>query len=401
MKIYGPKSAGAWPASGIPISGSAFNYGSVAFASPLTLSFAVATLQSVILTGDITIQTSNLGGILCKEVEFINAGSSTPYALTFPAGWTWTTQKPTFLGTNSTGVLRLTCFGTTDANIVARWEESLSPSVIDYSRNISLADASANGTGYTASVSPQTLWALSALWKNLQANSIDSLMYSILIMAPDSLPAAITPMYFLKGGATCKNNGFVPADLTSAGLKGDGAAKYLDNYMYIPLDVASAGSYGLTLLVTQGSNSSSCDIGTFNGTGQLYVGFGGTAFFDCWNTTGGRISAANSLFTGVISAQRTSLTASAIYTHTTGGGFATLVSNTAESGIGTIPANGSISAHVGIFNASATNTTGVAGQFSDRRISCAVVSQGLNATQSQALAVALQACRKQLQGGFI
>jgi hypothetical protein len=83
---------------------------------------------------------------------------------------------------------------------------------------------------------------MSTFDRSLNTNAIDTLMRYMLCFAPDSLTAALTPLFKSVNNSNdpAINNGFVAADLTFGGLKGDGVAKYLDMGFH-PEDITDNG----------------------------------------------------------------------------------------------------------------------------------------------------------------
>ena len=79
------------------------------------------SMQSLVLQGDSLIEMSNItaGQVLYLRVTC----DGTDRALYFTAGWTWLgTGQPAGMLANSTALLTIWSFGTTDADIVAKWD---------------------------------------------------------------------------------------------------------------------------------------------------------------------------------------------------------------------------------------------------------------------------------------
>lgn len=73
--------------------------------------------------GAVTFTGSSYTGGKSATVRVVAGGSSRN--LTFPAGWVFISYKPTSLPANQTGILTVTSFGTTEADCVAAWAETL------------------------------------------------------------------------------------------------------------------------------------------------------------------------------------------------------------------------------------------------------------------------------------
>lgn len=246
-----------------------------------------------------------------------------------------------------------------------------------------------------------TVTALQTFWASLVSAAIDTKIIAMIPLVSDNLTAAITPIFggSAVGNDPWTNNNFVGGDLTADGLLG-ASTKYLNtglnpNTIYS----GSAASGGLSVYTFTGSNASTieigCAVGAANDFFQAYVGFGGTAFFDCWNTNGtnsGRVSGANSNFAGFVTFNRTSATASAIHKANSGTAFTAIVSGTGQASIDT-PPNATIYGF-------ATQANGSPGSYTTRRLSFLAVHMGLSAAEAEDLFDAVQALRVALGGGY-
>jgi len=114
------------PGSYAPINSPIFQ-GQVAY-SPTTLGttgtialdFAGASLRTqAALTGNITYTGSNYANGRSITIRVINGG--TTRTLTFPSSWVFVGSKPTNIVANKTGILTISCFGTTEGSCVAAW----------------------------------------------------------------------------------------------------------------------------------------------------------------------------------------------------------------------------------------------------------------------------------------
>lgn len=86
----------------------------------LNFDYNTTTYFTLNLTGDVEFTTANRIAPHAKAVRIIADGSDR--AFTFPAGWTWVgAEAPATIAANKTAILSVTCFGTTDADIVAAY----------------------------------------------------------------------------------------------------------------------------------------------------------------------------------------------------------------------------------------------------------------------------------------
>lgn len=84
-----------------------------------TLDFEGPMLVSTApLTGAVTFAATNVGAGRTVTVRVVNG--ATERALTFPAAWC-IASKPDNIAANAVGVLTLTAFGATDADVVGAW----------------------------------------------------------------------------------------------------------------------------------------------------------------------------------------------------------------------------------------------------------------------------------------
>lgn len=70
-------------------------------------------------SGNITFTGSSYTAGNSATVRVV-AGAS-ERTLTFPSSWVWVSVKPTALAANETGILTITCFGSTESDVVAAW----------------------------------------------------------------------------------------------------------------------------------------------------------------------------------------------------------------------------------------------------------------------------------------
>jgi hypothetical protein len=95
---------------------------SISYAGSVALDFSSAakTTQTIALTGNLTITSSNLASGRAKFIR-LTADASTR-TLSFPAGWTFlNSTAPGSLPAGKTALLFLIAFGTTDSTVVASY----------------------------------------------------------------------------------------------------------------------------------------------------------------------------------------------------------------------------------------------------------------------------------------
>lgn len=95
----------------------------IVYAASVALDFADTqkTVQTIVLTGALTLTTTNLANGTAKVLRLINS-SGMVAALILPAGWKpLDVAKPTAIETGKTGMLTLLAFGTADTDVLVRW----------------------------------------------------------------------------------------------------------------------------------------------------------------------------------------------------------------------------------------------------------------------------------------
>jgi hypothetical protein len=96
------------------------NFFTFAYASTITIDPSVIAHGRITLAGNLTIQTTNLGG--GREYRLIIYGDASVRTLAFPATWMWLgSAAPANIAANKAGILELICMGTTDDKVFARW----------------------------------------------------------------------------------------------------------------------------------------------------------------------------------------------------------------------------------------------------------------------------------------
>jgi len=91
----------------------------VVYNANIALDFREEGFHTIALTGDLTLTTSNLGVGRAIALRIVCDGSDR--TLTFPGTWTFLGTMPVNIAAGKTGVLSLTSFSTTDADVIAAW----------------------------------------------------------------------------------------------------------------------------------------------------------------------------------------------------------------------------------------------------------------------------------------
>lgn len=91
------------------------------YASVVTLNFLTQSCYVITLAGNITLASSSLNSGSKVVVRIVCDG--TARNLTFPVGWKFLgAAAPASIAANKTALLHLMAFGTTDADVLAKWE---------------------------------------------------------------------------------------------------------------------------------------------------------------------------------------------------------------------------------------------------------------------------------------
>ena len=252
----------------------------------------------------------------------------------------------------------------------------LNPAVVDWAARVV-----ANG-GAAPSTSTKT--AMSTFYDALQAASLDTQMKGLCVFVPDSLTAATTPLIVGTGLGLWTNTGFVAADLTVDGLKGDGATKFLNSGVN-PSTALTGNSGGITLVNTTTSNLAENDAGCATGVAAspsylMAISNAGNGIFDYNDQTVSRITVANSIWEGYTSVNRIASADLKVYKASPTVAHTTL----ANSAVANASAPPPLSAYV-----FAWNVSGAAASFSRKRLFLAAFHNGLTITQSAAFYAAI------------
>lgn len=110
-------------AIGWDTTGKVFTYrapqAAVTYAASVAIAFNGALSQTIALTGNLTLTTSNLA--VGRRVTVIITADASVRTLAFPAWKFLGAAAPTNIAASKTGLLELWSTGTTDANVLARW----------------------------------------------------------------------------------------------------------------------------------------------------------------------------------------------------------------------------------------------------------------------------------------
>lgn len=233
--------------------------------------------------------------------------------------------------------------------------------------------------------------AVSTFWTSLISAGIHTKMISVVVMAPDNLIAAITPITKTAGNTPWTNMGFLSGDLTVNGLISDGT-KYLKSGVIPASDYAGDNSAGLTYYRPVSTAEQKIGCGTANFI--LAMDYISLVIFDCWNAVGGRLIGGMPAEAGFISGNRTNATSAAVYRASSIAAFSSVLSSTTQSSIGT-RANAPLEIY-----AFSTNSGGVASDVVTTRHSFFAIHTGLSAAEAQAFYNAIQALRVAFGGGY-
>lgn len=248
-----------------------------------------------------------------------------------------------------------------------------------------------------AAPSSNTVTAVSNFCGALDSAGIANLMVAANIFAPDSLIAALTPLYKVYGNDPWTNTNFVVDDLSIQGLRGDGSSKYLDTGVLPSSPFPAVQEGGLALYNTMPNRAAGVDFNTIN-AGAFYLQLNcfnasGNASFRAWGGGAGEVLSASTLPYGLgfTSGNRLSSTSANIYVANSQIAFVSIgsIATTANTPPGTTMV---------LF---ANNNNGVIGTYSSKRFSFASIHHGLSSAQCQNLFNAVQALRVALGGGYV
>jgi len=247
-------------------------------------------------------------------------------------------------------------------------------------------------------IASNTVWAVDTFWNGIVTDGLDSKLYSVNVLVPDNLSAALTPLLNTGGPSVWVNHGFVSGDLTVNGLIGDASAKYVDTGIKDSTTFASVndvsftvyaysinGGGGLQGIASGDDNSGFMIMPSRSGNTQWYdygAGNGGTGTIHVSNPGAG-------YFCGT----RTASNADAIYWANSGNAHASVVTGSST------PAYALIGQNVYIWGWDAAGSP-FGGVYIGDRYSYASIGKGLTSTDSSHQFSRVQTLRTALGGGF-
>lgn len=245
----------------------------------------------------------------------------------------------------------------------------LNPAVVNWASRVV--------TNGGADPSTATKNAMSTFYNALQAAGLDTKMKALCVFVPDSLIAATTPLIVGNGIDPWTNHGFVTADLTVDGLKGDGVAKYLQTGL-VPSAIFAVGNSGVTLVNTLTSQGVEQDFGcalAAAGSASLLLSIsnGTNLIAYSFDEGGSFLNTVNSFWEGYLSANRVANNDFKCYKASPTVAHATL----ASSAVVTALAAPNIEMLMFCWN-----LVGVPSSFSRKRFFIAAVHDGFTAAQS-------------------
>lgn len=248
----------------------------------------------------------------------------------------------------------------------------------------------------SAHISMTTMRATDFLYKEMKKSGLLFKMKSVVGFCPCNLIAATTPIYYTHGNSPWTNVSFTDADLNVNGLKGNGSSKYLNTGLNPATMYTTDNSAGITFYVSEGNDLAERDIGcdtagSYNPAMMAYAGYLGTSYWDCYNFNTGRVSAANSLYSGYMSFNRP-----AANLQTTHRFNSRLSHSLLTSGTGAPGARPNLVLYCFSGNESGTPT-----MYCSKRFSFVAVHEGLTADESLTFSWIVQNYRVKLGGGFI
>lgn len=81
-----------------------------------------ARVYTLTLADDVTLSATGMSATESRAVQ-VRVTASGARTLSFPAAWKWDGQKPASMLAGAQGVLSLTSFGATEADVVASWRD--------------------------------------------------------------------------------------------------------------------------------------------------------------------------------------------------------------------------------------------------------------------------------------
>jgi hypothetical protein len=244
-----------------------------------------------------------------------------------------------------------------------------------------------------------TLNALTNFIAGVQTDNLWPSMAVVNIFAPDSLTAAITPLFRSVGSDPWVNHNFVSGDVSINGLTGNASNKYLDSqvdYSILEANNGSSFDIGLSIYDYTVVNGVVTDMGNFvNGGG---VGNGSVMLIA--SQSGQAITELNEAFTvrpsvaapgnGFFSGNRTANNAEALYFANSGSAFSSIASSS------TTTTQTAAAGNAYVFCVNFAGAT----QFTANTMSFAEMGMGLTSSQAQKLYNRVQTLRTDIGGGY-
>ena len=242
-----------------------------------------------------------------------------------------------------------------------------------------------------------TVKSLDTFVHSLVTCGIDGLMIAVNAFVPDSLIAALTPLYVGPGSDPWTNHNFVAGDLTINGLKGDAVGKYLQTGI-VPANVYGAINSGMSIYCPETYNAASfgydmesSDAAITSKSGINFLPAANISNWACFDT-GSQVTTANpGPFVGFLSGNRIAANNTSIYKASSTVPFFAAGSNALSGGNLALITN-----DLYVFAAN----FGFAFGYVSHRLSFAAMHAGLTAVQDRCLFNAVQALRVALGGGF-
>jgi hypothetical protein len=263
---------------------------------------------------------------------------------------------------------------------------AIHPTAIDWSNRVVI-----NGG---AMPSNTTISALSTFCYGIDSDGLTSAMVSLCFFPPDSVIAAITPVYKVAGNDPWTNTGFVIGDLSVNGLLGNGSSKYLNTGVNPNSAYGSDNSAALFIGLTACTGYATLGCSTTNGFSSAWVieGTNSGTSYTMIGTLAQDITTTSILFPAFLCSSRTSSTVFNYYRGTTAAGWVTLGSQGATN----LTSRPNYNMYCCAFN---EGTSGLVYN-GNQKVSFAGFSTGLSSAQGQALFNRFQTLRIALGGGY-
>jgi hypothetical protein len=304
-------------------------------------------------------------------------GGATSSTLTFPSTLTTDSADYTVVVSNA--------FGSVTSAIATLLVNQSAGTIV---ANAWSAQVVTNGGAAPGATS---LAAVKTFWNSIVAAGIDSKMIAVNIVAPDSVIAALTPIYKTSGNSIWTNTGFVGGDLSVNGLIGDGGGKFAATGL-TPGFIWTANDAGMSVYVHTAGSGNSVSMGAFE-SGSVWAKISGAAsglkdgFL--FGSTAEPFEVGT--LTGFMTVNRTAAAVIRLDTAKSSLAYATRSTSAAANGT---------PGFARAMYAWAQNT-GSANNHTTERISFLAAHRSLSLSEGQAFYNAVQALRTALGGGFV